>query len=551
MRAFCALLFALLTVASASPAAAKSYSAERFDSQIRILEDGSIQVVETVVFRFEEGSFTYVFRELPRRRTDDIQIVSASMDGRPLSFGKESGQVEVAHRSKVRATWHFAPRSNSSHTFELTYVVRGVVQRLDGRDVFEWNALPTERNYSIDSSNVTVSYNASPIGRAIVTTSKIAESTVQPGDGRTDIQARRIAKNGRLRARLDFEQGAIIAAAPLWQQRQITARELAPRWFAAASAVLAFGAIVLFGLRQRYDSPSGAGATSASVDATPDGLRPGIAGAVAANGSPSFEHAMAVLFALADRGIVRIEEEPRKWGQRHFTLHRNRSSAAVAPEEAAVLDGAFRHKGEDLVEVPFAKARTRLASKMRDFKNAVKSEMASLGLLDDDRKRVRSRYLSFGVGTLILALALVVPAALLVPTYDGWPFLIVGAVACLSVISFIVYGALTPLSNEGVRRAERWRSYRKYLKDVARGNVHLRSESPSAVLPFATALGLAGLWSKFVKKNPVANPPWFEALAASGDDAFPAFIAAGGATDGGGGGGGGGGAAGGGGSGAG
>ena len=58
-------------------------------------QDGALEVVETVVFRFEGGTFDHVFRDLSRRRTDDIEVVSAEMDGRELPFGNESGQVEV------------------------------------------------------------------------------------------------------------------------------------------------------------------------------------------------------------------------------------------------------------------------------------------------------------------------------------------------------------------------------------------------------------------------------------------------------------------------
>ena len=70
--------------------------------------------------------------------------------------------------------------------------------------------------------------------------------------------------------------------------------------------------------------------------------------------------------------------------------------------------------------------------------------------------RLRARYLGFSITLLILAGLLVVPAAFLVSRYEGWPFLIAGAVGLVSAIGFIFYGSLTPLSNEGVRRAERW-----------------------------------------------------------------------------------------------
>ena len=262
---------------------------------------------------------------------------------------------------------------------------------------------------------------------------------------------------------------------------------------------------------------------------------------------------MASLFALADRNVVTISEEPRKWGQRNFTLHRRPGGQTLAPEETAVLDLAFRHKGQALDQVSLTQARTRIASRLREFKTAVNQELRTLGMLDDERMRVRARYLGFAIAFLLIAGLLVIPAAFLARQYDAWPFLIVGAVAAVAIVGFIFYGALTPLSNEGVRRAARWRAYQRHLKEVARERVHLTSDSPARLLAFAVALGLASAWSKYLKNHPVGVPPWFRALAVSGDDGgFPAFIAAGGAgADGGAGGGAGaGGAAGGGGSGA-
>ena len=550
MRALIAALLALMVAAPA--AAAKTYSAERFDTRIRILQDGALEVVETVVFRFEGGTFEHVFRDLSRRRTDGLEVVSAEMDGRELPFGNQTGQVEVRDRSKVRVRWRFAPRADSTHTFVLKYIVRGVVQRQAGHDVLEWIALPTEHDYRIAESEIVLELPAAPLARPTVDSKRVSEVVLEPGGQRVQILARGIGKNGWVKTRLEFDQGAIIAAAPAWQQQHIDARALAPRWITAAGLVLAGGLMFMFGLRQRYDSPP-SDRFAGPVEMLPDTLRPGVAGALAANGSISLQQAMATLFALADRGVITITEEPRKWSQRHFTLHRRHANQALAPEETVVLDLAFRHKGQAVDDVSLTQARTRIASRLGDFKTAVNQELRTLGLLDDERMRVRARYLGFAIAFVILAFLLVIPAALLARQYQGWPFLIVGAVAAVAIVGFIFYGALTPLSNEGVRRAERWRAYQRHLKEVAKERVHLTSDSPSRLLPFAVALGLAAAWSKFLKNHPVGVPPWFRALAVSGDDGgFPAFIAAGGAgADGGsGGGGGGGGAAGGGGSGA-
>jgi len=526
MRPLITSLLLVLTVAA--PVAAKSYSAERFDSRIRVLPGGAIEVVETVVFRFEEGTFEHVFREISTRRTDGIEIVSAAMDGRTLAFGEETGQVEVSGGSPVKVRWRFAPQSDSTHTFVLTYLARGVVRRERGADLLEWVALPTQHAYRIDSCEVVLETPAPLSASPVLESRRVADAGVEPSGQRVQILARDIGKNGWVKARLEFAEGSVIASAPRWQQRELTANAFAPRWAAASAIVFAMGLVLLFALRQGYDSPT-RGATLA-VDTPPDTLRPAVAGAVASNGGVALQHAMATLFALADRGAITITEEPRKWGQRHFTLHRRQTSHGTTLEEAALLNLAFRKKDREEESVPLSQARSRVANRLRDFRKAVQQDLRAHGLLDEDRMHVRSRYLGFSIALLILALMLIVPAVFLAREYQGWPFLIAAAVGAVAIIGFIFYGALTPLSNEGVRRAERWRAYQKYLKDVARERVHLTAESPALVLPFAVALGLAGVWSKYVKHHPMV-PPWFRALATTTDDGgFAAFIAAGGAA---------------------
>ena len=72
----CTFLLALL----AGAADAKEYSADRFDSRIEVLRGGMLRVTETVRLRFIDGTFTQFTREIPRRMTDGIEIVSTSMD---------------------------------------------------------------------------------------------------------------------------------------------------------------------------------------------------------------------------------------------------------------------------------------------------------------------------------------------------------------------------------------------------------------------------------------------------------------------------------------
>jgi hypothetical protein len=541
---------AIFVMPGSAPALAKTYSAERFDSVIRVLSGGDIEVTETVVFRFETGTFDHVFRDIPTRRTDGIDVKSAAMDGQTLPFGTGRGEVEVSTRSRVRVRWRFEPVSASSHTFVLTYVARGVVHQRDGADVLWWRALPTEHAYRIDSSSVIIEHAGERGGPPRLETHRIADAGLEPLDRATRVSAGGIGRNGWLEVRLPFQPGSLIARPPAWQQRQLRQAAMAPRWMAAAAFVFLAGLVLLFAVRQRYDVPTREKISGPVLD-PPDQLSPALAGALAANGSVTLEHALAALCALAERREISITEEPKgPFGQRRFTLRRLRSGQALGPLEDILLAAAFGEKDRDVDTVPLSKARDRIAKRLRAFTAQVHLELAARGLLDDERQRVRQRYGRVSLALILMGAAGFAGGALLVREFGPWPLFLPGALVVAAVIGFIVQAATTPLSNEGIRLAERWRAFGRHLKQVAQSRVHTSSDAASSLLAIAVALGLASAWSKFIKQHPAGAPAWFNALSATDDGGFPAFVAAGGAGSSGGGGGAGGGAAGGGGSGA-
>jgi hypothetical protein len=557
------LLLLWLVGLSAVPAQAKSYSAERFDSHIRILAGGTIEVTETVVFRFVDGPFTFVFREIPRRGTDSIEVVRATMDGRALPTGDQPGQVEVGGNSRLRVQWHFAePVSNSTHTFTLAYRVEGVVRQSEDGDLLAWRALPQQHAYAIDSSTIEIDHPASLARPPAVESRRAAvpwtQFSVTAADGRDQtvrLRASGIGKNGWVEARLYFAPGSVIASPPVWQAARERADALAPSWLWAAAFATVAGFVLLWSLRLRDDQPRRDTTFAGTSTAPPDSNPPAIAGALAANGRVSLANAMATLFSIADRGAIVIKEEPRTLGQRTYSLDRRGARLALVGHEQMALDLAFGGGQEEQEwQVSLSKARRRLQARIGRFRDAVHTEMTTMGLIDARRKAVHARYGAVSLGLLLLGAAgLFVAAVALVPQYRGWPLIVPAAVIVVALVGFIFQGATTQLSDAGERAGERWRAYQKHLKEVAREQAHLGAESPSGVLPFAVALGLAAVWAKFAKSRPSLVPAWFQAEAASdASGSFYAFVAYGGSPGGGhgGGGGAGGGAAGGGGSGA-
>src|SRR4029079_12645719 len=117
----------------------------------------------------------------------------------------------------------------------------------------------------------------------------------------------------------------------------------------------------------------------------------------------------------------------------------------------------------------------------------------------------------------------VMPAIALVERFGPAPMLVSLAIGIVAFASLMYGCAHTPLSNEGVRRAESWRAFQKHLRSVP------NELSPVDLLPFAVALGLANSWSKLFKSRGVPLPTWFHAASHDPNKGFATFVAYGGA----------------------
>ncbi|MBW8868893.1 MAG: DUF2207 domain-containing protein, partial [Acidobacteria bacterium] len=397
------LVLAISLMFAAVPALADGrYSADRYDARIEILDGGTLEVSETVIVRFESGSFTEFYRAIPARQTDGIEIVSVSMDGERLAQGTSPREFEVARSSDVRVTWHFPHTADSTRTFELTYLVHGVVRQESDADILVWRILPTEHRYAIASSTVDISIPTAPTAKPVVDTHRVGDSQVQVSDRRIRIAATAIRSNGWLRASLPFARGSVVDAPPAWQRHEHDVNALAGTWMVSAAIVGLAGLALLFVVRQQYDPPPQDFSLSGHSLAPPDPLPPAIAGTLLTNGSPRLEHAMAGLFSLAERGIVRIDEQPRRLGQRQFAIVRAPKTEPTSPYDERLLEILFSpeaHAGP----VSLGKARNRLVRRFRTFKAALEPAMASAGLLDPDRQAVRQRFMQVAAGCLIVA----------------------------------------------------------------------------------------------------------------------------------------------------
>ena len=391
-------------------AAAKSYTAEHFDVDWNLTESGVLEVTETVVFRFEGGPFTYVYRELPADYSDGIEGIAASLDGEPLPQGSQAGQFEIEGNSPIKVTWHFPPTTDTTHTFQLKYRVLGVIRQAEGADLFWWNALPTDYEYPIASSTVRLTYppNLQPSGSPEV---RRGTAQINQGDGEVTWTAQNLGPNTPLTVAVPFPAGSIIVTPPEWQARTASARAAMPGFLAVAGLALVAGFVWLWALWARVRrSETAVGQVAGRTSTLPDPLPPALAGALGgANGRPNATHALGALFDLAQRGVLTIEESPdKRWYKgREFNVRLLAPTPGdLRPHEQGLLALAFTDKKGPTDTIKMSGMGTRLARQLKLFAAPLTAELNAAGLIDPQRRATAKRFAIIGGVLIFLMLPL-------------------------------------------------------------------------------------------------------------------------------------------------
>ena len=507
--------------------AAKSYSADRYDVDITIGNDGALQVTETVVFRFVGGTFTYVFGELETDNSDGVADIEASMDGVALARGKAAGQVEITGRDPVKVTWHFAPVSDAAHTFVLKYRLLGAIRQEQDADALYHLALPDDYEYSIASSTVRVTW---PDDLSLIAAPEVrqGQAEITTGDRQATFVARNLRSDSPLLVYLRFPRGSLIDAPPAWQARADQMAASAPMFIGLGLAVTVLGGAALFLFYRQADRRAVPAATAKFLrpGAPPADLPPAIAHALTQSGAGAgWPGALATLLDLGRRGVITIEESSeRKWyRQRDFTIRLLSRPSGLRPHEEGLLSLLFQTKKGVRGSVRVSELSSSLTSGLKKFTEPLKEEMKRAGLFSAERSKVRGQLALVGVILIVVGLVGMVVLAVL---GAGLALLAGLGLVLVSIVAFVMAAAFSPLSDEGAQEAARWQGFQLYLQDVLRGREVLSAALLEQYLPYAAGFGLAEKWAKlFSKQSGAEIPAWFHALAGSGAEGMAAFVA--------------------------
>jgi len=512
---------------------AKTYSAEQFNQAITVQQDGSLLVKEMVIFTFSGGPFTYVYRDLPTDKTDGIVVLSATMDEHTMQRGTGAGQVEIAAGNPVKVTWHFAPLSDQTHTFVLTYRVLGVVQKASGADLLNWEVLPTNYDYAIRSSTATVSYpeRAVLLGAPQVTRGA-AQVTTSPGT--VTFMAHDVSAGSLLEITLSFRAGSIIHAAPHWQQLQEQAQALIVPYLLGGLAIFLALFLLAFWHYRRYrhrsvpvEEYAGAGT------APPDELPPALVGAVVSPAKTmSWNSALATIFDLASRDVLAISQVPgpKKWYRMRpdFLIEQRSQPEGLRPYELGLLSVLFQGREGMYPSIAISNLSRKYTSRYRRFTRPLRQEMIERGLLDADRRRMKTWLIGISMGIAIVAFSAAAVAVGVAGPLGMWPvaFLPLG-VALAGCVACVLWLTVSPLSAQGQQETAHWKAFSRYLmKDTMRGREPVAAaETFGAYLVYAASFGFAEQWVKYFQRQGMVDvPPWFHSLATAKEQDMAYFV---------------------------
>lgn len=515
------LIFVCVVMSVTLVAADKKHVAERFDVTATVQPDGSLEVVETIAFRFTGDTYTAVTRQLRATESDGVEVLDASMDGRVLPRGEDEGQVEIdVERRRVNIEWHFAPTVDRVHEFSLRYRYKGVVRHGAGEDWFRWPPFPSNFDYVIERGVARLSWPAEAQLRQQPGIEGPVSASGAVDDGVEIRVARYDEDEDPVMLTVRFEPGVFPAAEFQWERDARRAEKMAPAFIAGGVMILAATALALWVFFLRYRRDTADWRVAQSVTSPPDALPPALAGSISRGRvSVSWPQLLAIVFDLARRGAVQIEEKDGRGvlSRRKFVVRRG-TGVSMRPHERALIDALFK-PGEN--EDRFDRALSRVGYKSGKIGKAIKSDLDAERFIDPDRREGANALTIGGVVVIVLAIALTVvlaatgmrlgPAALVIP----------GALAVAGLAMVLAAATFSTLTMAGLRAAGQWAAYRQHLKDaIKQRQVPADGEAIGRMLPYAAALGLLSNFGRALQKIDVRNvPAWLRSLDSAGGSA--------------------------------
>ncbi len=506
----------LLPVSGLVHAQTKSLEWTRLDTDITVLQNGDLQIVETNVINFTSGSFTFGFREIDLSRLTDVRDISAEEAGQPLEI-----ETVTTDENKLRIKYYFSsPAANEQRTLILRYTVSGAVRIYDGGDQLYWASVYADRNgFPVLNARTTMRLP----GGATATNAEVygVEADVSGlSEGALVMTAKNPIPSGdQMEVRVQFPHGIVQASPAPWQQAFDEQRQFdetqRPRFdfFALlAAAITAIGgpalAAVLYVTRGRDPN---VGMVAEYLNAPPD-IPAGLAGALV-DETADMQDVVATLADLGRRGVLKMAEKPIQQMGGAMTVNdwvfskgEKFGAEQLRPYEQQLIDG-LGLAGKD--EVALSDLRNKFYSVAEKIKQGLYEELVRAGFYGNSPNVTRSSFQSLAVLIGVLA-GLAFCASTIFSSFTSFAICLPLALGVTAVAFFLIARQMPAPTRAGADMKMRAEAFKRYLQNIEKyTEVKESKDLFEKYLPYAIAFGLERTWTRKFAAVDAPMPPWY------------------------------------------
>jgi uncharacterized membrane protein YgcG len=512
----CFLIFIFCLVVSSTQATARELHIDKFESQVTVLPNGTVDVTETITFRFV-GLWRGVYREIPvEYETPQHMNYSLFLDVKSITENGEALKYESSHdRHYRKLKIYVSGAQDTTKTIVIEYAVSDALRFFDDHDEFYWNITGDEWDVAVGnvSANITLPVGATGIRTNVFTggyrsVGKQAEAEIV-GNGVEVHTTAPLGYHEGLTIAVAFDKGLVHE--PTAVDR--AALFLRSNWPLFLPIAAFCGMFWLWWTRGRDPRLR----PIAPQYNPPDDLTPSEVGTLIDN-SVDMRDITAAIVDLAVRGFISIEEKDKTsmMGLVHdkdYVFHLKKASeewTSLKPHEHELLSGLFSGGGPAGQTVSLADLHNQFYRYIPAIKNHVFDSLVEHGYYRRRPDSVRTAYIAGGIVVGFLTIWAAVPLSSMLGMAPA-PFFLAGL---LTAAVICIFGWFMPARTiAGARTLEGVLGFEDFLAHVESDRFNRMVKTPEMFekfLPYAMALGVEKNWSKAFQNIYTQPPSWYQ-----------------------------------------
>lgn len=502
---------------SSTEAETKTLEWMRLDTEITVLPNGDLRIVETNVIEFTSGTFTFGYRDIDSSRLIGIADVLVTEQGRALPV--ELSQTEEGY---FRIRYEFEPARQEQRVFTVEYTARGATRYYDDGDEVFWAGVYADRNgFAVQASRLTVRL---PDGATAIDAQTYGPRAELRGQGESVVVAESLApipSGDQFEIWVKFPHGLIAGSPPPWQTAyddfrayQRTAKPVVDlALLILALLTVSVGAPAALVLWHRRGRDPQVGMVAEYLTEPPADLSPGLAGALL-DEKADMRDIVATLVDLCRRGVLRMSEAqtPGLFGIgtiRDWVFERGPQFAGKLDPHERELIRALDLDLQDSVSL--SSFKDVFYKSVPGIQSALYDKLVSAGLYARRPDTVRSRSMAPGIVALVIGLVSFVITGILAAegiTATGVALSI--AITLVGVVWIVVGANMPARTRKGAEMRQRVDAFKRYLDNMERyTDLKTATDQFDRYLPFAVAFGIDRSWMRKFAAIDTPAPTWY------------------------------------------